>query len=97
MSRSTRTANLSPAWVVSLSAGLVAIVAAVLGYTEVAEVVGGGVLILLALLAGRPVTKRLAVETDPGRQLVWNVLLVLVIVVALVGVGVMAAALPVSP
>jgi len=82
---------------ISLSAGFVAIAAAVLGYTEVAEVVGGGVLIALAFLFGRPVTKRLAVETDPGRELVWNLLLVLVIVLALVGVGVMAAALPDSP
>lgn len=74
-----------------------AILAAQQGFTAVAEVVGGGALILLAFLFGRPITKRLAVETDPDRELVWNLLLVLVIVVALVGVGVMAAALPESP
>jgi hypothetical protein len=81
----------------SLWAVFVAIGAAVLGYAQVAEVVGGGVLVVLAFVFGRPVTKRLAVETDPGRELIWNLLLVLVIVVALVGVGVMAAALPESP
>lgn len=78
----------------SLSAGFVAILAAVLGYNEVADVVGGGVLIVLAFLLGRPVTRRLAVEKDPGRELAWDLLLVVLIVVALVGVGVMAAAIP---
>ena len=53
--------------------------------------------IFVAFLWGRPLTRRLAVETDPGMQLVWNVLLVLAIVLALVGVGVMAAAIPESP
>lgn len=78
----------------SLSAGFVAILAAVLGYNEVADVVGGGVLIVLAFLLGRPVTRRLAVEKDPGRELAWDLLLVVLIVVALVGVGVMATAIP---
>ena len=54
-------------------------------------------IIFVSFLCGRPLTRRLAVETDPGKELVWNVLLVLVIVVALVGVGVMAAAIPESP
>ena len=97
MSRSTPTTELSPVWVTSISAGLVAILAAVLGHTAIAEVLGGGVIIFVAFLSGRPLTRRLAAETDPGRELVWNVLLVLVIVVALVGVGVMAAAIPESP
>jgi hypothetical protein len=55
------------------------------------------VIIVVAFLWGRPLTRRLAVETDPGTELVWNVLLVLVIVVALIGVGVVAAAIPESP
>ena len=97
MSRSTRTAGLRPDWVVSVSAGLVAILAAVLGLTAIAEMVGGGVIVFVAFLGGRSLTRRLAVETDPGRELVWNVLLALVIVVALIGVGVMAAAIPQSP
>jgi hypothetical protein len=97
MSRSTPTAGLSPAWVTSISTGLVAILAAVLGHTAIAEVMGGGVIIFVAFLCGRRLTRRLAVETDPGRELVWNVLLVLVIVLALVGVGVMGAAIPESP
>jgi amino acid permease len=97
MSRSTRTAGLSPVWVTSLSSGLVAILAAVLGHTAIAEVMGGGVIIFVAFLCGRRLTRRLAAETNPGRELVWNVLLVLVIVLALVGVGVMGAAIPESP
>jgi hypothetical protein len=97
MSRSTPTTELSPVWVGSISAGLFAILAAVLGHTAIAEAVGGGVIIVVAFLWGRPLTRRLAVETDPGTELVWNVLLVLVIVVALIGVGVVAAAIPESP
>jgi hypothetical protein len=73
---------------------LVAILAAVLGHLAVAEVVGGGVIAFVAFLLCRPLTRRVAIETDPGRELIWNVLLVLVIVLALVGVGVMASAIP---
>jgi hypothetical protein len=97
MSRSTLPAGLSPAWVTSFWAGLVSFLAAVLGHPAIAEVVGGGVIIFVAFLLGRPPTRRLAVETDPGREWVWNLLLALVIVLALVGVGVMAAAIPESP
>ena len=94
VNRSTRPAGLRPAWITSISAGLVAILAAVLGHLAVAEAVGGGVIAFVAFLLGRPLTRRVAIETDPGRELIWNVLLVLVIVLALVGVGVMAAAIP---
>ncbi|HEX6300595.1 MAG TPA: hypothetical protein VF148_09050 [Acidimicrobiia bacterium] len=94
MIRSTRPADPSAAWVTSLSAGLVSILAAVLGHPAIAEVIGGGVIAFVAFLLGRPLTRRVAIETDPGRELIWNVLLVLVIVLALVGVGVMAAAIP---
>jgi hypothetical protein len=59
--------------------------------------VGGGVIVFVAFLCGRSLTRQLAIETDPGQELVWNLLLVLVIVVALIGVGVMAAAIPESP
>lgn len=88
--------GLSRALVVVSSAAFVAIAAAVLGYTGIADVVGGGVIVAVAYLFGRPVTRRLAVETDPSRELTWDLLLVLVIVVALAGVGVMAAAIPPS-
>jgi hypothetical protein len=54
-------------------------------------------IIIVAFLLGRPLTRRVAFEINPGRELVWNVLMVLVIVLALVGVGVMAAAIPKSP
>lgn len=52
--------------------------------------------ILVAFSLGRPLTRLVAVESDPGRELVWSALLVLVIVLALVGVGVIAAAIPES-
>jgi hypothetical protein len=93
MSRSTRRAALGTAWVASIWAGLVSILFAVLGHSAIAEVVGGGVIIFVAFSLGRPLTRLVAVESDPGKELVWNVLLVLVIVLALVGVGVMAAAI----
>lgn len=96
MSRSTRRAALGPAWVASIWAGLVSILAARSGHSAIAEVVGGGVIIFVAFSLGRPLTRLVAVESDPGRELVWNVLLVLVVVLALVGVGVMAAAIPES-
>jgi hypothetical protein len=72
---------------------LVAILAAVLGHPAIAEVVGGGVIVFVAFLLGRPLTRHVAIETDPRSELLWNVLLVLVVVLALVGVGVMAAAI----
>lgn len=97
VSRSTRSAELSRGWVVAISAGLVSILAAVLGHPAISEVVGGGVIICVAFLLGGPLTRRVAVETNPGRELLWNVLLVLVIVLALVGVGVMGVAIPESP
>jgi len=97
MSRSTRSADLNAAWVTSLSAGLVSILAAVLGHPAIAEVVGGGVIVFVAFLLGGSLTRRVAIETDPRRELLWNVLLVLVIVLALVGAGVMGAAIPESP
>lgn len=96
MTRLTHTAGLSPAWVNSIRGGLVSILAALLSHTTIAVVVGGGVIIFVAFLLGRPLTRRVAFEVDPGRELVWDVLLVLVIVLALVGVGLMAAAIPES-
>jgi hypothetical protein len=97
MNQSRRTAALSPAWVTFIRGGLVAILAAVLGHTAIAQVAGGAVIILVAFLLGRPLTRRVTFEIDPGRELLWNVLLVLVIVLALIGVGVIAAAIPESP
>jgi hypothetical protein len=75
---------------------MVSILAAVLGHSAIAEVVGGGVIILISFSLGRPLVRLVAIESEPRRELAWNVLLVLVIVLALVGVGVMAAAIPES-
>jgi hypothetical protein len=91
-----RTAELRTVLVVFISAGMVSILAAVLGHSAIAEVVGGGVIILISFSLGRPLVRLVAIESEPRRELAWNVLLVLVIVLALVGVGVMAAAIPES-
>jgi hypothetical protein len=91
MSRSTPQVVSRAAWLV-IGVSVLSILAAILGHPAVAEIVGGGVIIYVSFLVGRPVTQRLAADTDPGRELIWNVLLVLVIVLALVGVGVMGAA-----
>jgi hypothetical protein len=77
------------------TAGLAAaLVALVSGHPAVAEVVGGTLIILIAILAGMDLARRVEREHDPGRVLLFDLLLVLVVVVGLVGVGVMAAAIP---
>ena len=73
---------------------VVAVIAVTLGHPALGEVVGGAVILFLAFQLGRRLTGLLATETDPGRELTWDFLLVLAIVLALVGVGVMGAAIP---
>jgi len=80
--------------IAAIAVSATVILAVLLGYPAVAEVVGGALVIYIAVLLGRPLTQLVAYETEPGRELIWNVLLVFVVVLALVGVGVMAAAIP---
>jgi hypothetical protein len=68
--------------------------AALLGHPGFAEVLAGGLIVYLSVHFGRLLNLQLAVERDPGRQLGLDLLLVLIVVLGLVGVGVMAAALP---
>jgi len=80
--------------IAAIAVSAIVILAVLLGYPAVAEVVGGALVIYIAVLLGRLLTQLVAHETEPGRELIWNVLLVFVVVLALVGVGVMAAAIP---
>ena len=78
-----------------ITAGLGAtLVAVVSGHPAVAEVVGGALIISIAVLAGLLLASRVVGEDDPGRVLLFDFLMVLVVVIGLVGVGVMAAAMP---
>jgi hypothetical protein len=69
---------------------LVALTIAVLGGTEIAEEIAGVAAIWASLKLGRPVTIRLAFETDPNRILILNAMLIGVVLLALVGVGLIA-------
>lgn len=64
-----------------------------MGYPAVAFLASGVMVVWVAVLLGSSLTRRLGVERDPGRQLLWNLLLAGVVVLALVGVGLMAAPL----
>jgi hypothetical protein len=76
------------------TAGLAAtFVALISGHPAVAAVFGGALIISIAILAGMVLARRVVGEDDPGRVLLFDFLLVLVVVIGLVGVGVMAAAI----
>lgn len=94
MSPTTRPTGSRPIPSILIAVAVVAILAVALGHPAVGDVLGGAVILGLSFQLGRRLTGRLAIETDPGRELTWDVLLVLVVVLALVGVGVMAAAIP---
>lgn len=70
------------------------LLAAFLGFPDVAAVVGGAGLVALSFILGRVLTERLARENDPGKELALNVILALIVVLGLVGVGLIATAIP---
>jgi hypothetical protein len=72
---------------------LIAVFAMLLGHVAVALVLGGALLIWLAASLGDPLVARVNSEHDAGRVLVWDLLLVGVVLLALVGIGMMAATL----
>jgi len=80
-----------------LDAAVLAIVVAVaglmLGHPAMTLVASGILVVWVAILLGSSLTRRLVVERDPGRELFWNLLLVGVVLLALVGVGLMSAPL----
>lgn len=92
----TRHATHSPnPEILKIAVPLLGIAAAggVLGHPSVAFVVSGMVVVWVAVLFGLSLVGRLAVERDPGRELLWDLLLTAVILLALVGVGLMTAPL----
>ncbi|MGA9597888.1 MAG: hypothetical protein WBV06_17160 [Acidimicrobiia bacterium] len=72
---------------------LVAVLAMLLGHFALALVLGGALLIGLAAWFGDPLVARVTSEHDAGRVLVWDLLLVGVVLLALIGIGMMAAPL----
>ena len=65
-----------------------------MGHPAVAEVLGGGLIVWLSVLIGTHLTRRAAEESDPSAELILDLALVLIVIVGLVGVGVMAVAVP---
>ncbi|HEX9763179.1 MAG TPA: hypothetical protein VGA97_08775 [Acidimicrobiia bacterium] len=61
----------------------------------IAEVIGGVVMVGVSVILGWSLTSRLAAEADPGRVLVLDFLLVLVVLLGLVGVTLIGLAIPV--
>ena len=59
----------------------------------IGAIAAGALLIVVAFRLGFVWTARLRDETDPGRQLMLNLLLALAVLLALVGVGLMSAPL----
>jgi hypothetical protein len=90
--------NLRPRWTTVANTTILALavvsVALVSGHAGVAEVVGGAWIMWVAILAGSLFVPRVVAEPDPGKELVWDLVLVVVVLVALVGVGVIGLALP---
>ena len=78
----------------ALLAVAVLLMGVVAGYLFVAELTGGGLILWVSVLTGSKLTSRLAAEADPGRVLVLDFLLVLVVLLGLVGVTVIGLAIP---
>jgi hypothetical protein len=78
----------------ALPAVAVLLARVVSGYSAIAEVVGGALIVWVSMLTGSKLTRRLAGEADPGRVLVLDFLLVLVVLLGLVGVTVIGLAIP---
>lgn len=72
----------------------ITVVALVTGHPGVAEVTGGSMIVGSAILLGWPATARAVTQRKPGRVLLWDLVLVAAVLLALVGVGIMALAMP---
>lgn len=68
--------------------------AMVAGHPAIAEVVGGAVIVLVAVGLGSRITQRAAVEVDSARVLTLDLVLILVVLLGLAGVAVVGLALP---
>ena len=82
----------SPAiFAVAIAATMIAMAA---GHPAVAEIVGGAAIVMVSVESGSRVTRRAALEVDPGRALTLDLLLVLVVLLGLAGVAVLGLAIP---
>jgi hypothetical protein len=75
-------------------AGSVVLASLVAGHPAVAELTGGGIILFVAVIMAVGLARRAALEPDPGRHLVLDVMLVAVVFLALIGVAVMGLAIP---
>jgi hypothetical protein len=72
---------------------LVVLLALLAGRPALAETAGGVLLVGLSITAGASVSSRVITDRDTGRELIWDLLLVLIILAGLVGVGLIAQGL----
>lgn len=72
---------------------LVVLSAGLAGSPALAETVGGLLLVWLSVVAGADVTGRVIAERDAGRELIWDLLLVFIVLAGLVGFGLIAQGL----
>ena len=75
--------------------GSVLVISMVAGHPAVAELIGGFVVLVVAMLLGMNLAARAVAELDPGRRLILDLLIVGVILLALVGMAVIGLAIPV--
>ncbi len=74
--------------------GSVLVISLVAGHPAIAEVIGGSVILLVAVLIGIDLARRAVAEADPGRHLILDLLMVAVVLLALLGVAVIGMAIP---
>jgi hypothetical protein len=72
---------------------LVVVGALLIGSIGFAETVGGALLIWLSIMAGAEVTRRVVADRETGKELIWDLVLVLIVLAGLIGVGLMAQGL----
>jgi hypothetical protein len=74
--------------------GFLVVITLVAGHPAVAEVASGAVILLAAVALSGVFARRAVVEPDPGRHLILDALMVLLVLLALVGAGLIGLAIP---
>lgn len=82
---------------VAPTAGALVVVTLVAGHPAIAEVIGGTAMLLTAVTLAGALARRAVVEPDPRRHLALDGLMVLMVLLALVGAGVIGLAIPAVP
>lgn len=79
---------------VTIGVGVLVVLSALMaGSPALAETAGGLLLVWLSIVAGADVTSRVIAERDAGRELIWDLLLVFIVLAGLVGFGLIAQGL----